>query len=229
MDGMSLIPSESASFPDLVGQRHGYLPPNARRPSSRRNQKEAAVTSISAGPEENRPVRESQNELGRPSVSNEPAGSVAAPKNSPPETSRLLRPALPIPPQRSVAQMRAKIQAPEVASPPPGTRPRTPVRGLAIAHPPPIVAEKPANPLSSRFPLLNLPRRCVVRLVRFIACEVMAVGVLILGMALGFSHRTTDDPLSLFLKILAVVAAIAAVIVPVLFFGLPEEFPRSER
>ena len=57
----------------------------------------------------------------------------------------------------------------------------------------------------------------------------MVVGVLILGMAFGFSHRTTDDPLSLFLKILAVVAAVAAVVVPVLFFGLPEEFRRSER
>ena len=64
---------------------------------------------------------------------------------------------------------------------------------------------------------------------RFIACEVMVVGVLILAMAFGFSHRSADDPLSLFLKILAVVAAVAAVIVPVLFFGLPEEFPRSER
>jgi len=229
MEGMSLIPSESASFPDLVGQRHGYLPPNARRPSLRRNQKEAAVASTSAGPEENRPVRESQTELGRPSVSNEPAEPVATPKNSPPENSRLLRPALPIPPQRSVSQMRAKIQAPEVVSPPPGTRPRTPVRGLAIAHPPPIVAEKPANQLSSRFPLLNLPRRRLVRLVRFIACEVIAVGVLILGMAFGFSQRSADDPLSLFLKILAGVAAVAAIIVPVIFYGLAEEFPRRER
>ena len=108
-------------------------------------------------------------------------------------------------------------------------RPRTPARGLAIAHPPPLVSEKPTSRWSSRFPLLNLPRRRLVRLVRFIACEVIAVGVLIAGMAFGFSHRTTDDPLSLFLKILAVVAAVAAVIVPVLFFGLPEEFPRSER
>src|SRR5438876_2747779 len=283
MDGMSLIPSESASFPDLVGQRHGYLPPNVRH-RSRRSHKEATRPShptLSNSLEENRAVAQSETEIGQPGVSIEPLDRIDTlkepaaheprveqfelPTNAPAELEPLeevvaltnapadaesperlklpktkvsepsysIRAALPIPPQRSSAQMRSKIQTQEIAAPAPtsipATRPRTPVRGLAIAHPPPIVSEKPTSKWSSHFPLRNLPRRRLVRLVRFIACEVMVVGVLILGMAFGFSHRTTDDPLSLFLKILAVVAAVAAVVVPVLFFGLPEEFPRSER
>jgi len=58
MDGMSLIPSESASFPDLVGQRHGYLPPNVRH-RSRRAHKEATrpiPPTLSNSLEENRAV-----------------------------------------------------------------------------------------------------------------------------------------------------------------------------
>src|SRR5437763_509714 len=39
MRGMSLIPSESASFPDLVGHEHGFRHPKARRASLRRKQR----------------------------------------------------------------------------------------------------------------------------------------------------------------------------------------------
>ena len=74
MEGMSLIPSESASFPDLVGQHHGYLPPNVRH-RSRRSHKEATRPShppLSNSLEENRTFAQSETEIGQPGISIEP-------------------------------------------------------------------------------------------------------------------------------------------------------------
>src|SRR5207245_8365321 len=73
MEGMSLIPSESASFPDLVGQRHGYLPPNVRH-RSRRAHKATGPShpTLSNSLEENRAVAQSETEIGQPGVSIEP-------------------------------------------------------------------------------------------------------------------------------------------------------------
>lgn len=313
MEAMSLIPSESASFPDLVGQQHGYLPPNLRRPSSRRRQQQTTADSITPAlpqsaetngapprseieifpledqvrPREDAPVCNQtmeqvvisasapealepleslevltlvEDQVGsrkgahvcdqtveqlllpisaparaeapeplepRDGTNNRPVEGEARErrnpsKDAPADTSRSPRVALPIPPQRSPAQMRAKIQAQDVAAPTPAIRGRTPVRGLAMAHPTPLVTERPTSMWSSRFPMLNLPRRRLLKLVRFIVCETIAVGVLTLAMAFGFSHQI-DNGLSLFLKILAAAAAIAAIAVPVIFYGLPDE------
>ncbi len=166
MDGMSLIPSESASFPDLVGQRHGYLPPNVRH-RSRRSHKEATRPShptLSNSLEENRAVAQSDTEIGQPSVSIEPleridtlkepaahgprAEQFELPTNAPAELEPLeevvaltnapadgesperlklpktkvsepshsIRAALPIPPQRSSAQMRAAAASPQAGA-----------------------------------------------------------------------------------------------------------------
>jgi hypothetical protein len=67
------MPSESASFPDLIGWHHGYLPPHLDRPSRRRHQKRstaqlfAPVLATSAEP--NRAVPVSDNGPGRSPVS----------------------------------------------------------------------------------------------------------------------------------------------------------------
>jgi hypothetical protein len=282
MKGMSLIPSESASFPDLVGQHHGYLPPN-RRPSPRRRQQQLTAQptapplrkpaeadgsvvrsevdlaplevltpladeggsreeaplsnqtveqpviapSVPAGAEALERLEPFERLERLESTNNKPAKGEARerhdpPKDAPADTSRSPRVALPIPPQRSPAQMRAKIQAQDVAAPTPARRPRTPVRGLAIAHPAPMVAEKPPSTWASRFPVLNLPRHRLIKLMRFILCETTAVGVLMSAMAFGFSHQIDNWP-SLFLKILAAAAAVAAIAVPILCYGLPDD------
>jgi hypothetical protein len=342
---MSLVPSESASFPDLVGQVHGYRHPNARRPSLRRkatrlpssqpspnnpeNELESLGPAESSGtpegpkddceevktfaspspppPPENTEADRVELESLAPFESSEPPESlednrgvfeIPAPPSFPPppenaqpdrvdleplppldspeprenpddnrgaietaippaapppkpgmnraegafqlelplpfisrnvENSYLVRAPLPVPRQRSVAQMRSKIQPQEAAPSVPANRPRTPVRGLTINRPAPIVVEKPAHPLSARFPLLNLPRHRLVKLVRFIVCETLAVGVLVLAMLFGFVHQLANDPLALVLKVLAVVAAVAAIMVPVIFYGLPKISPRSQR
>jgi hypothetical protein len=322
MEAMSLIPSESASFPDLVGQQHGYLPPNLRRPSARRRQQptadpiapppakcakangaalhsETEMAPLEAltplenqvGPREDAPVcnqtieqvvisasapetlelieplevltlvedqvrpgedapvcNQTVEQLLLPisapagaealepldSTNNKPVEGEARErlnpsKDAPADTSRSPRVALPIPPQRSPAQMRAKIQAQDVAAPTPTRRPRTPVRGLAIAQPAVTVSEKPPSKWSSCFGVLNLPRHRLLKLLRFVMCEVIAVGVLMLAMGFGFSHQIENNLLSLLLKILAIAAAVAAIAVPVIFYGLPDEVSRSDR
>jgi hypothetical protein len=149
------------------------------------------------------------------------------PPNAPTETSRPLSSALPTPPQRSLALMRskiqtqevAKIQTEEVAKPRPATRPRTPIRGLVVAHPTPVIRQKPSLP--------SLQSRDRVKLVRFTACEIIAIGVLIWAMKFGFSHHSSHDSVSLFFKILAIAAAVGAAIAPVIFYGLPAILSRS--
>jgi hypothetical protein len=243
---MSLIPSESAHFPDLIGQRHGYRNPNARRPSLKRKQTEAppspASPAISEKPEENKDRLKPPHGVTPTEGPSKTAEQLElVPQNAPAEhdsrheqkgnipvgvtadvtqTSRPLSSALPIPPQRSIALMRSKVQPQEIATPRPTARPRTPTRGLVVAHPTPVIRGKPPSQPS-------LAPRSRVKLVRFIACEIIAIGVLIFAMKFGFSHRSTDDFASVFFKILAITAAVGAAIVPEIFFGLPAILPRS--
>jgi hypothetical protein len=224
---MSLIPSESAHFPDLIGQRHGYRNPNARRPSLKRSQSKAPASPASPAvpekPEDNGDTLKPQDGVSSTSGASKTAEPVeSVPQNAPAETARPPHTSLPIPAQRSLALMRSKVQAQEIATPRPATRPRTPIRGLVVAHPTPVIRQKPPSP-----PSLRLRDRA--KLVCFMACEIIAIGVLILAMTFGFSHRSSDDSVSLFLQILAIAAAVGAAIVPVIFFGLPAMLSRSER
>jgi hypothetical protein len=224
---MSLIPSESAHFPDLIGQHHGYRNPNARRPPLKRSQSKAPASPASPPvpkkPEDNGDTLKPQDGVSSTSGATKTVEPVElVPQNAPAETARPPHTPRPIPPQRSIALTRSKIQTQEVATPRPATRPRTPIRGLVVAHPTPVIREKPPSPPS-------LTRAYRVKLVRFIACEIIAIGVLILAMKFGFSHRSSDDFVSLLLKILAIAAAVGAAIVPVIFYGLPATLLRSER
>lgn len=224
---MSLIPSESAHFPDLIGQRHGYRNPNARRPSLKRKQTEVpsspASPAVSKKPEENKDRLKPQDGLIPTAGASKTAEQAELfPQNALAELSGPLSSAVPIPPQRSIAKMRSKIQPQEIVTPGPATRPRTPIRGLVVAHPTPVIREKPPS-------LSSLAPRHRVKLVRFIVCEITAMVVLILAMNFGFSHRSSDDSVALFLKILAIAAAVGAAIVPLIFYGLPETLSRRER
>jgi hypothetical protein len=164
-------------------------------------------------------------------ASKQSAEQIPASKTAPPKAMAPVRVALPIPPRRSVAQMRSRIQPQEFT--PPATsaanRPRTPARGLTIVRPRPAVPENRANGLFSRIPLLKLPRYRLFKLVRFIVCEAFAVGSLVLTLTFGLANGSANDSLSLLLKILAGVSAVAAIVVPVIFYGLPAALPRSDR
>ena len=77
--------------------------------------------------------------------------------------------------------------------------------------------EKPAVS-NTRF---KLPRHRLFKLLRFIGCEAIALGVLIFIMAFELKDRSGDDSAALLLKILAGISVFAAVAVPVIFYGLP--------
>ncbi len=67
------------------------------------------------------------------------------------------------------------------------------------------------------------------RLVRCLMYEAAAILVLLGAVLVGLAHRAPDDPLNLLTRILAIGAAIVAAVIPVLFYGLPERFPRDPR
>lgn len=268
---MSLIPSESVSFPDLVGWPHGYLPPHPGCPPRRRHQKRSTaqllVPVLITRAEQTRAAARPDNERGRSPVSiasrhqvereqdashNPVARQLVIPasrsaaaehlsalkaatgplaagesrarpggeKTTGADYSRSPRVALPVLPQRSPTEMRAKIQAQDVARPRPTMRPRTPARGMTIAHQPPIRTEKPTSTSSCNVRMQTVPRRRLVNLRDFMSCETIAVGVLMLSMGLGFSQQFEDSPLSSLFKVVAVAAAIAAMTVPVILLWL---------
>lgn len=271
MESMPLIPSESVSFPDLVGWYHGYLPShlghNPRRDHQKQSTAELFAPELPTSAEQNGAAPQSDDGSGwspvptaskhqiepeketpdkgivtefvmptsrsaaaealRPSEA--ATGTVAAgeirerpggEKTTGADYSRAPRVALPVLPQRSPTEMRAKIQAQDVARPKPTMRPRTPARGMTIAHQFPIGTEKPTSTSSRNVPMRTVPRRRLVNRRDFMSCETIAVGVLMLSMGLGFSQQLEDSPLSSLLKVVAIAAAIAAMTVPVILLWL---------
>jgi hypothetical protein len=269
-ESMSLMPSESASFPDLVGWHHGYLPPHLGRPCRRRQQKQLTTQLLSpvraTSADENRATVQSDNGCDRSPVLTGLRERVELEQDTPPDravselviptigsaAAEALRPleaatgtpaagesrerpggektigadysrpprvALPVLPQRSPTEMRAKIQA-QVARTEPTMRPRTPARGMTIAHQFPIGTEKPTSTSSRNVPMRTVPRRHLVNLRDFMSYETIAVGILMLSMGLGFSKQLEDSPLSSLLKVVAVAAAIAVMTGPVILLWL---------
>jgi hypothetical protein len=159
----------------------------------------------------------------------QPSRQIPAPKTAPGRSTPPVRVALPIPPRRSMAQSRAKIQSPETVPGSAANRPRTPVRGLTIVRPRPVLPEKSANGFFSRISLSKLPRCRLIKLLRFIACETIVVAILVLTMGFGLPHTAGDDSLALLLKVLAGIAAVAIVGLPVIFYGLPAALSAGDR
>jgi hypothetical protein len=65
-------------------------------------------------------------------------------------------------------------------------------------------------------------RRRRMRLVRFIAAEVLVLSVLILSVLAGISERFSSESLTPILRALPITAAVVAAILPILFFGDPK-------
>ncbi len=73
--------------------------------------------------------------------------------------------------------------------------------------------------------LLQRQRRA--KFIRFIICQIVALSIVSGSAALGISQWFTDESLTLTFKFLTISAAIAAVIIPILFYALPATLPRS--
>ena len=74
-----------------------------------------------------------------------------------------------------------------------------------------------------------IQRRRRARLLRFALCELFALMALAGAVTLGLAHRLPEDPVSLMAKIATILSAIAVAVIPIVFYGLPETLPRSNR
>ena len=66
-----------------------------------------------------------------------------------------------------------------------------------------------------------------LKFVRFIIWQVAALSVVAGSVALGISQHFTDESLTLVFKLLTISAAVAAAIIPIIFYALPPIIPRS--
>ncbi len=231
---MSLIPSESASFPDLLGRGLG----------ASKNSKWRAPFAEDAAPRDKNKARTAA----RPSPS---SNSIA-----PVPIQRTVAEPQPVAPPAAVAP---KPMEKALSFPGPAARmARLPVNGLtgltpakpsvSKAAPVPAGATAPdalrplhfepataaGEPEEFGFPEALAPwpsikRRRRARLIRFVVYEVFAIALLAASVMTGLSHRATEDPLSVVAKILTIVSAIVVAAVPILFYGIPETLPRSRR
>lgn len=81
------------------------------------------------------------------------------------------------------------------------------------------------SPMKPVTPLEVQRRR--VKLVWFIGCQALALGVVFALVAVGTTQHFADDSVTLALKILTVVAAAAVAIIPIVFYAMPPTLPRS--
>ena len=78
-------------------------------------------------------------------------------------------------------------------------------------------------------PLLSIAdRRRRQRFNRFVACELVILVVLLISTFLGMGHRAFNDPLAIGVRIITLVSAVCAAVIPILFYGLPEMLPRGD-
>lgn len=253
---MSLIPSESASFPDLLGRGLGasrnskWRAPFAEEVAPPANDASPATSKPAPIPPSDPPSNGTgqgifiaplpdQSATGdQPPVERDEVATVPAPVKRIP---RLARPTqaptvvASLPPNGSNDRIRfkpfRKSGSVERAAPPlqPAAVGSEVVRPL---HFEPATAE--GEPEEFGFPealspWLSMQRRRRARLIRFIVFEVFAIALLVGSVMTGLSHRAADDPLSVVAKILTIVSAIAVAAVPILFYGIPETLPRGRR
>ena len=74
-----------------------------------------------------------------------------------------------------------------------------------------------------------LQRRRRSKLVRFAIIEVTMVGLMTFFANMALANGTPDDSMGFVAKILTIALAVASAVVPILFYGLPETLPRSQR
>jgi hypothetical protein len=78
----------------------------------------------------------------------------------------------------------------------------------------------------SVWPLAQRRRRA--RLVRFVALEVFVLLILAVAVLVGLNFRLSGGSIAPAARIIAIVAAVVAVVVPILFYGIPETLPRDD-
>jgi len=97
-------------------------------------------------------------------------------------------------------------------------------------------AGAPSNPQADLFEMFAQSgetalskRRRKVKMRRFIACEIGAVAILLPLAILGLSHRPDNPGLLWILNISTIASAVAAALIPILFFAFTPTLPEIER
>jgi hypothetical protein len=221
---MSLIPSESTSFPDLLGRRLGASKKsNWRVPAPPEVEQTPPPKVASPPPPPSSPV------LAKPAAAAAPHPPLP-PASTPPPVAAREAPAQALRPAPAPARhLEAKENAPN--------EPQEKEESVSSSG-----HFQPLLPLQSEdgdwddemlwddpMPRLNLLRRRRVKLVRFMTVEVTALIILIVSANLALSSRAPDDWITVVAKVITIVMAIALAVVPILFYRLPETLSRERR
>jgi hypothetical protein len=67
------------------------------------------------------------------------------------------------------------------------------------------------------------------KLVRFIVFETLTIAVLLASAKMAVMERSSENSLAALYGTIVVIAAIAATVIPVIFFGLPPTLPTDKR
>jgi hypothetical protein len=166
-------------------------------------------------------------------------------------------PTAPLPPAQNVIPMKAARPAPAPrplqAAPPRPVMPQAPVQALPPRKPAPAPAQmRPVQPRPASAPPKAAPprvsnsqadffevfaensyeiaskRRREMKFRRFLACEGAALLVLLPLVILGLTLNISA-PLRFIMNILTIVAAIAAVVIPIIFYAATPTLPELER
>ena len=158
-----------------------------------------------------------------------PAKPVPAPRPAPPvrpenfarKQPAPVVPARPVPAPKAIPRPAPRSAAPPV--PPPPAKPAP--RAVAIPAPQADFFEMFAENGESSF----IERRRKEKMRRFMVCEGVTVGILLPLMILGLTLDTPNVALRWILNILTISTAVAAALIPILFFALTPTLPEIER
>jgi hypothetical protein len=81
----------------------------------------------------------------------------------------------------------------------------------------------------AELPWPDLRRRRRGKMFRFLIFEFITLILLGGAVLLGLSHRLAEDPLTLVARIVTIASAAIVVILPIIFYGLPETLPQGRR
>jgi hypothetical protein len=237
---MSLIPSESYSFPDHFtaaakngnnGNGNGanrFVPePEPLLPPA---QNVIQMKPASPAP---RPPREMPRPERIPPPPIRKSIPVAPRPSAPPPA--MPKPAAFAPPQKPVQPIRPAPAPPPLpkrqnARPIAPAQPNPPMRA---APRPVVVAPDPQTDFFQDFAESGetavSKRRRKAKMRRFLICESIAVGVLLPLVIVGLAHRPESVALVWIMNIMTIASAVAAALIPILFFTLNPTLPEIER
>lgn len=255
---MSLMPSESAHFSDLLGCGLDASKKSKWRAPTLKNEGSEATRAApldpvppaqAAQPSVHQPQDQLQPALASPAsqwdgapgplsagpiegVLPQPFANAVFEQAYPPAPNAEARPALPLDANAILAALAGAPSAAALVVAPSATP-------IAVAPKPrPPLHFQPAasahDPEEFGFPeptvaWPSLLRRRRNRMIRFMGYEIVALAILVVSAVMGIAHRLPDDPLSLVAKIVTIASAVAVVGIPILFYGLPDTLPLSRR